>query len=144
MALACKKLTGLLLLPAQGSDVSTREARASESASATRIDALEILASSWAEVSLPRKIAGGALRGIILWQQLALPLAGLKVSRIILLMFNGRGPSAAGSQWIGASCWSLMERRSFSWQGIAAELPGWPETEGGSLGWHALDNVDGT
>lgn len=47
------------------------------------------------------KIAGGALRGIILWQQLALPLAGLKVSRIILLMFNGRGPSAAGSQWIG-------------------------------------------
>lgn len=66
MALACKKLTGLLLLPAQGSEVSTREARASESASATRIDALEILASSWAEVSLPRKIAGGALRGIIL------------------------------------------------------------------------------
>lgn len=66
MALACKKLTGLLLLPAQGSDVSTREARASESASSTRIDALEILASSWAEVSLPRKIAGGALRGIIL------------------------------------------------------------------------------
>lgn len=55
MALACKKLTGLLLLPAQGSDVSTREARASESASSTRIDALEILASSWAEVSLPRK-----------------------------------------------------------------------------------------
>lgn len=71
------------------------------------------------------KLQVGALRGIILWQQLALPLAGLKVSRIILLMFNGRGPSAAGSQWIGASCWSLMERRSFSWQGIAASWLTW-------------------
>lgn len=78
------------------------------------VEPVKILAGSWAEVSSPREIAGGALRGIILWQKLALPLAGLKLSRIILLLFNGRGPS----------CWSPMERRSFSWQGIAAELPG--------------------
>lgn len=57
------------------------QARASESASSTGIDVLEILAGSWAEVSSPRKIACGATRPtrIILWQKLAFPLAGLKV-----------------------------------------------------------------
>lgn len=65
MALAWKKLISSLCLlspPEQGSGVSTREARASESDSSTRMNVLVILAGSWAEVSSPREIAGGAPR----------------------------------------------------------------------------------
>lgn len=83
MALAWKKLTSSLCLfspPAQRSGVSIREAWASEFASSCRIDVLGILAGSWADVFLPRQIAGGALRPTgIAKETLALLLAQLKV-----------------------------------------------------------------
>lgn len=58
--------------------MSIREAWASEFASSSNV--LGILAGSWAEVSLPREIAGGALQPTgIAKEKLALPLACLKV-----------------------------------------------------------------
>lgn len=60
--------------------MSIREAWASEFASSSKMDVLGILAGSWAEVSLPREIAGGALQPTgIAKEKLALPLACLKV-----------------------------------------------------------------
>lgn len=59
------------------SDKSMYEAKLVRGASEF-VEPVKILAGSWAEVSSCREISGGALRGIILWQKLPLPLAGLK------------------------------------------------------------------
>lgn len=102
-----------------------REARASGSASSTRMDPLAMLAGSSAGVSLAREISGDPLKPTgmakVGWSE-RITGCSLEGGSSGWLSMVG-GPSGWLSMVGGPSGWLSMEKRSWSWHGMV-ELSG--------------------